>query len=72
MFSSDNFHFASHQAYLVAKDFGAMLAYDFALRHPSRTCGVMCLGIPFLHGGSSFSAMPEGFYILRWRVFTLT
>ncbi|KAM3402471.1 hypothetical protein ACQJBY_006389 [Aegilops geniculata] len=55
------------KAYLVAKDFGAMPAYDFALRHPNRTCGVMCLGIPFLHGGSSFTAMPEGFYILRWR-----
>jgi hypothetical protein len=53
----------------VAKDFGAMPAYDFALRNPNRMCGVMCLGIPFLHGGSSFTTLPEGFYILRWRVY---
>jgi hypothetical protein len=52
----------------VAKDFGAMPAYLFALRHPSRTCGVMCLGIPFLNGGSPSTGLPEGFYILRWRV----
>ncbi|KAL6854418.1 hypothetical protein ACP4OV_019321 [Aristida adscensionis] len=55
------------KAFLVAKDFGAMPAYDFALRHPNRTCGVMCLGIPFRHGGPSFTSMPEGFYILRWQ-----
>ncbi|CAD6258130.1 unnamed protein product [Miscanthus lutarioriparius] len=55
------------KAFLVAKDFGARPAYEFALRHPSRTCGVMCLGIPFLNGGSSSTSLPEGFYILRWR-----
>ncbi|KQJ97299.1 uncharacterized protein LOC100835957 [Brachypodium distachyon] len=58
---------AVHKAFLIAKDFGAMPAYDFALRHPSRTSGVMCLGIPYLHGGSPFTTLPEGFYILRWR-----
>ncbi|XP_066339379.1 uncharacterized protein [Miscanthus floridulus] len=55
------------KAFLVAKDFGTMPAYEFALRHPSRTCGVMCLGVPFLNGGSSYTSLPEGFYILRWR-----
>jgi pimeloyl-ACP methyl ester carboxylesterase len=68
--SSDNLHFVSRQAFLVAKDFGARPAYDFALRHPDRTCGVMCLGVPFVHGGTSFATLPEGFYILRWQVFT--
>jgi len=55
------------QAFLVAKDFGAMPAYEFALQHPDRTCGVVCLGIPFSPAPRSFDAMPEGFYVLRWR-----
>jgi len=68
MFSTEkNKIFTLWQAFLVAKDFGARPAYYFALHHPSRTCGVMCLGIPFLHGSSSFTNLPEGFYILRWR-----
>ncbi|KAF0930973.1 hypothetical protein E2562_038543 [Oryza meyeriana var. granulata] len=54
------------KAFLVGKDFGAMPAYDFALRHPNRTCGVMCLGIPFGTAGLSIDTLPEGFYILRW------
>jgi pimeloyl-ACP methyl ester carboxylesterase len=35
------------QAFLVGKDFDAMPTYDFTLRHPDRTCGVVCLGVPF-------------------------
>ncbi|TVU32161.1 hypothetical protein EJB05_23880 [Eragrostis curvula] len=54
------------KAFLVAKDFGAMPAYDFALAHPDRTLGVVCLGIPFSPVPFSFDTMPEGFYILRW------
>lgn len=65
---SDNFHFALSQAFLVGKDFGAVPAYDFALRHPHRICGVICFGMPFGPGGLSFTTMPEGFYILRWQV----
>nr|ACG40667.1 epoxide hydrolase 2 [Zea mays] len=56
------------KAFLVGKDFGAMPAYEFALQHPGRTLGVVCLGIPFNPAPMSFDAiMPEGFYILRWR-----
>ncbi|XP_062201357.1 uncharacterized protein LOC133903893 [Phragmites australis] len=55
------------KAFLVGKDFGAMPAYDFALRHPDRVCGVMCLGIPFSPFAFSFATMPEGFYMLRWQ-----
>ncbi|KAK8444814.1 hypothetical protein SEVIR_9G203900v4 [Setaria viridis] len=54
------------KAFLVGKDFGAVPAYDFTLRHPDRICGVMCLGIPFTPFASSFAAMPEGFYMSRW------
>lgn len=56
------------KAFLVGKDFGAMPAYDFALRHPGRTRGVACLGIPFSPVPFDFAGtMPEGFYPLRWR-----
>ncbi|KAM0906826.1 hypothetical protein ACQ4PT_016529 [Festuca glaucescens] len=55
------------KAFMVGKDFGAMPAYDFALRHPDRTRGVMCLGIPFSPVPLVLNTMPEGFYILRWR-----
>jgi pimeloyl-ACP methyl ester carboxylesterase len=56
------------QAFLVGKDFGAAPAYEFALRHPGRTRGVVSLGIPFSPGPVSFDTMPEGFYIRCWRV----
>ncbi|CAM0948302.1 unnamed protein product [Alopecurus aequalis] len=56
------------KAFVVGKDFGTTPAYDFALRHPDRTRGVICLGIPFNPVPLNFdSTMPEGFYILRWR-----
>ncbi|KAF6989224.1 hypothetical protein CFC21_006572 [Triticum aestivum] len=55
------------KVFLVGKDYGAMPAYDFALKHPDRTRGVMCMGIPFSPGPFNFDTMPEGFYILRWR-----
>ncbi|KAJ1295007.1 hypothetical protein BS78_01G190100 [Paspalum vaginatum] len=55
------------KAFLVGKDFGAMPAYEFALQYPDRTRGVVCLGIPFCPAPIPFDAMPEGFYILRWR-----
>ncbi|KAL6883517.1 hypothetical protein ACP4OV_010931 [Aristida adscensionis] len=55
------------KAFLVAKDFGAVAAYDFTLRHPDRIRGVMCLGIPFSPFNASLTTMPEGFYMLRWQ-----
>uniref|UniRef100_A0A0D9XL42 AB hydrolase-1 domain-containing protein n=1 Tax=Leersia perrieri TaxID=77586 RepID=A0A0D9XL42_9ORYZ len=54
------------KAFIVAKDFGSIPAYDFALRHPNRTCGVMCLGAPFVSADLPFNTLPEGFYMLRW------
>ena len=56
------------QAFVVGKDFGTIPPYDFALRHPDRTRGVISLGIPFSPVPFSFeSTMPKGFYILLWR-----
>ena len=60
------------QAFLVGKDFGAFPAYEFALQHPERTRGVVCLGIPFSPIPIAIDALPEGFYVLRWRVRTCT
>jgi pimeloyl-ACP methyl ester carboxylesterase len=42
----DRVYRESVQAFVVGKDFGAMPAYDFALRHPDRTCGVVYLSSP--------------------------
>jgi hypothetical protein len=54
--------------FLVAKDFGVKPAYDLALCHPDRVCGIVSLGVPPLVESLSFSGLPEGFYIHRWRV----
>ncbi|KAJ4774400.1 alpha/beta-Hydrolases superfamily protein [Rhynchospora pubera] len=55
------------KAFLVAKDFGAFPAYQFALIYPDRTCGVISIGIPFAPMRGSYDSLPEGFYIKRWR-----
>lgn len=55
------------KAFLVGKDFGAIPAYDFAVKHPNRVAGVVTLGIPFSPQGFNLSPLPEGFYIHRWR-----
>ncbi|KAF0930970.1 hypothetical protein E2562_038542 [Oryza meyeriana var. granulata] len=55
------------KVFLVAKDFGVKPAYDLALCHPDRVCGVVSLGVPPLVESLSFSGLPEGFYIYRWR-----
>ncbi|KAL6623134.1 hypothetical protein ACP70R_033013 [Stipagrostis hirtigluma subsp. patula] len=55
------------KAFVVGKDFGAIPAHYFVLRHPDRTRGVVSLGMPFSPGPFSLHGMPEGFYILRWR-----
>ncbi|URE00187.1 Putative lysophospholipase [Musa troglodytarum] len=54
------------KVFIVAKDFGARTAYDFALQHPNRVHGVVTLGMPFVSQGMSYNTLPEGFYILRW------
>ncbi|GJN35079.1 hypothetical protein PR202_gb23812 [Eleusine coracana subsp. coracana] len=56
------------KAFLVAKDFGVKPAFDLALCHPDRVCGVVTIGVPPLVESLDFSGLPEGFYIYRWRV----
>ncbi|OIT02900.1 PREDICTED: bifunctional epoxide hydrolase 2-like isoform X1 [Nicotiana attenuata] len=59
-----------HQVFLVGKDFGARVAYHFALVHPDRVSTVITLGVPFLlTGPETFPRdfIPNGFYMLRWQ-----
>ena len=56
---------------MVAKDFGALVAYPFALLHPEKVAGLITLGVAFMPPGAfkqNFDLLPEGFYIRRWQV----
>ncbi|KAK6149872.1 hypothetical protein DH2020_017397 [Rehmannia glutinosa] len=57
------------KAFLIAKDFGARVAYLFALLHPEKVLGIITLGIPFLPPApvTFHDYLPEGFYISRWQ-----
>ncbi|XWS15717.1 hypothetical protein CRYUN_Cryun34aG0026000 [Craigia yunnanensis] len=58
-----------NKVFLVAKDFGARPAYQFALFHPDRVSGVITLGVPYVppRPPKYQQSLPEGFYISRWR-----
>ncbi|KAC9975342.1 hypothetical protein E3N88_45005 [Mikania micrantha] len=55
--------------FVIGKDFGAMVAYTFALFHPEKVAGIITLGVPFMRPGfhKTHLALPEGFYIRRWQ-----
>ncbi|PKA59605.1 hypothetical protein AXF42_Ash018072 [Apostasia shenzhenica] len=55
------------KAFFVGKDFGVIPAYDFAVKHPDRVCGVVTLGFPYFPVMISFDPLPEGLYIKRWQ-----
>ncbi|XP_020541028.1 epoxide hydrolase A [Jatropha curcas] len=54
---------------VVAKDFGARVAYMFALLHPDRVLGIVTVGAPFVPPGpAQFNKyLPEGFYMSKWQ-----
>ncbi|PIA28357.1 hypothetical protein AQUCO_07100023v1 [Aquilegia coerulea] len=57
------------KVFIVGKDFGAQVVYTLAILHPERVLGVVTLGIPFIPAalvGQLYSALPQGFYIMRW------
>ena len=58
------------QVFVIGQDFGAIVAYEFALRYEERIHGIITLGVPFMAPGSlDFkNTLPEGFYITRWQV----
>ena len=55
---------------MVAKDFGAWVAYSFALLHPEKVAGLISLGMAFIPpvAFKPNFALPEGFYVTRWQV----
>ncbi|KAL5540812.1 hypothetical protein UlMin_017156 [Ulmus minor] len=57
------------KAFLVGKDFGSWPVYLLSLFHGTRVSGVVSLGVPFfIPSPRSFKeALPEGFYISRWK-----
>ncbi|KAL1560188.1 hypothetical protein AAHA92_10438 [Salvia divinorum] len=61
---------AIQKAFVIGKDFGAIVAYLFALFHPHRVCGVITMGVPYLPISTPISFtdhLPEGFYVARWQ-----
>ncbi|KAJ0759103.1 putative soluble epoxide hydrolase [Helianthus annuus] len=60
---------AISKVFVIGKDFGAMVGYAFALFYPEKVAGTVTLGVPFLPPGfhESHQALPEGFYIRRWK-----
>ncbi|WOH11808.1 hypothetical protein DCAR_0831301 [Daucus carota subsp. sativus] len=57
------------KVFVIGQDFGAIVAYEFALRYEERIHGIITLGVPFMAPGSlDFkNTLPEGFYITRWQ-----
>ncbi|WVZ01732.1 hypothetical protein V8G54_022538 [Vigna mungo] len=55
------------KAFLVAKDFGAIVAYRTAAVHPERFCAVITLGIPPGPYAIQNYLLPKGFYVTRWQ-----
>ncbi|KAI3740790.1 hypothetical protein L2E82_31264 [Cichorium intybus] len=60
---------AISKVFVIAKDFGAMVAYPFALLHPHKVAGIITLGVPFMPPGAfkHHFVLPEGFYVRRWQ-----
>ncbi|KAI3710295.1 hypothetical protein L2E82_40073 [Cichorium intybus] len=60
---------AISKVFVIGKDFGAMVAYTFALFYPEKVAGVITLGVPFMPPGGlkHHQTLPEGFYTRRWQ-----
>lgn len=57
------------KVFVIGQDFGAMVAYRFALRYEERIRGIITLGVPFMRPRpiDYQNTLPEGFYITRWQ-----
>ncbi|KAL4563187.1 hypothetical protein LXL04_027223 [Taraxacum kok-saghyz] len=60
---------AISKVFVIGKDFGALVAYTFALFHTEKVAGVITLGVPFMSSVAlkRHEVLPEGFYIRRWQ-----
>eukprot|EP01018_Ginkgo_biloba_P034279 Gb_27131 [translate_table: standard] len=62
--------FGIKKVFIVAKDFGTVVAYNLALLHPDRVKGIVTMGIPYMRPAPQtlqLNLFPEGFYIRRWQ-----
>ncbi|CAH1440080.1 unnamed protein product [Lactuca virosa] len=59
---------AISKAFMIGKDFGAMVDYTFALMYPEKVGGIVTLVLPFMPPGAINHHLPlsEGFYARRW------
>jgi len=58
------------KAFIVAKDFGAFIAYYIGLCHPDRVKGIVTLGIPYRKPGvlpSNRDSAPKDLYVRHWQ-----
>ncbi|KAJ0735055.1 putative soluble epoxide hydrolase [Helianthus annuus] len=57
------------KVFVIGKDFGAIVAYPFALQHPEKVAGIVTIGLPFMPPGAFTTefVLPEGFYPRRWQ-----
>ncbi|XP_076915092.1 epoxide hydrolase 3-like [Bidens hawaiensis] len=57
------------KVFVIGKDFGAIVAYPFALKYPEKVAGIITLGLPFMPPGAFTTAfvLPEGFYPRRFQ-----
>ncbi|XP_027911746.1 uncharacterized protein LOC114170462 isoform X2 [Vigna unguiculata] len=55
------------KAFLVGKDFGAIVAYRTAAVHPERFGAVITLGIPPGSYATQNHRLPKGYYFNRWQ-----
>eukprot|EP00253_Pinus_taeda_P003763 PITA_03763 len=58
------------KAFIVAKDFGAFIAYYIGLCHPDRVKGIVTLGIPYRKPGvltSNMDSAPKDLYVRHWQ-----
>ncbi|GLJ41738.1 hypothetical protein SUGI_0863820 [Cryptomeria japonica] len=61
--------FGIQKVFVVAKDFGVLIAYYLHLLHPERVRGIITLGLPYLvpgQGSFSLDSFPQGFYVRHW------
>ncbi|KAH7425410.1 hypothetical protein KP509_11G052700 [Ceratopteris richardii] len=59
------------KVFIIAKDWGAFIAYFLGYAHPERVRGLAVLGIPFFKPtslGSIFKDIPAGHYLMRFGV----
>ena len=58
------------KVFVIAKDFGAMVGYIFALFFPEKIAGIITLGVPYMppEALQQLQTLPEGFYMRRWQV----